>query len=108
MAALPTGTLDLLVLTVLQKGSMHGYAIATRLRELSDDVLRVEEGTLYPALHRMERKGWIASEWRKNETGRRARFYALSEDGKARLIEARRDWTERTRAVGRVIGAEPI
>lgn len=106
MAPLPSGTLDLLVLTVLQKGAMHGYAISARLRELSEDVLGVEEGTLYPALHRMERKGWLASEWRKNETGRRARFYSLSKEGKARLKEARRDWTRQAQAVGRVIGVE--
>lgn len=106
MPALPPGTLELLVLSVLQKGAMHGYAIASRLREQSDEVLAVEEGTLYPALHRMERKGWLTSEWRKNETGRRARFYSLSDDGKARLVEARRDWAERTSAVGRVIGVE--
>ncbi|MEM9695981.1 MAG: helix-turn-helix transcriptional regulator, partial [Myxococcota bacterium] len=70
----------------------------------SDEVLQVEEGTLYPALHRMERKGWLASEWRKNETGRRARFYSLSDGGKAHLVKARGDWARTTSAVGRVIG----
>ncbi len=106
MEALPAGTLDLLVLSVLRKGAMHGYAIVSRLKETSEEVLAVEEGTMYPALHRMERKGWLESEWRKNDTGRRARFYSLTAEGKARLLKAKKHWKARTKAVGRVLGVD--
>ena len=107
MQPLPPGALDLLVLETLRAGASHGYALATRIREKSEEVLRVEEGTLYPALHRMERSGWISSEWGRTPSGRRARFYSLTRQGRARLREQRSAWVERIDAMRRVLGLEP-
>ncbi len=81
----PAGTLTMLVLRVLRTRSLHGYAIAQRIRQLSDDVLQVEEGSLYPALQRMLLKGWVTSEWGTSETGRRVRFYRLTASGRRQL-----------------------
>ena len=86
------GTLDLIVLEVLAQRPLHGYAIAQRIHELSERLLQVEEGSLYPALYRMEKKGWIASRWGRTETGRRARVYSLTADGRTRLAEERENW----------------
>lgn len=83
----PAGTLVMLVLRVLQGGSLHGYAIAQRIRVISSDVLRVEEGSLYPALQKMLIKGWVASSWGESETGRKVRFYKLTAAGKKQLKE---------------------
>ncbi len=79
------GTLEMLILKTLSRGRMHGYAIAQSIRQISDEVLRVEEGSLYPALQRLDVKGWVESEWGVTETGRRARFYKLTVAGRKRL-----------------------
>ena len=97
------GTLDMLVLKTLQHAAMHGYAIAVRLQQLSDDVLSVEEGSLYPALYRMEKRGWLKSEWDMTDTGRRARFYTLTKAGRAQLEAESTSWTRLAGAVARVM-----
>lgn len=97
------GTLDMLVLKVLQSRALHGYAIAVRLQTLSKDVLQVEEGSLYPALYRMERRGWLSSEWAMTETGRRARFYKLTRIGRAQLAAETDSWARLTGAVQDVL-----
>ena len=102
------GTLDLLVLKTLVSGPLHGYAIARRIKTQTESVLSVEEGSLYPALHRMERRGWIASEWGASEANRRAKFYRLSPAGRARLRRGARDWVRLSTAIGRVLGSEGL
>ncbi len=97
------GTLDMLVLKVLEDGAMHGYAIATRLERMSKDVLNVEEGSLYPALYRMERRGWLASGWAVTDSGRRARFYRLTRTGRGQLDAERASWLRLTTAVANVL-----
>ena len=97
------GTLDMLVLKTLQNGPLHGYAIAVRLDQLSHEVLKVEEGSLYPALYRMEERGWLSSEWRATETGRRARFYRLTRQGRAQLAAETESWARLTAAVQSVL-----
>jgi transcriptional regulator len=97
------GTLDMLVLKVLEGGALHGYAIAVRLERMSNEVLSVEEGSLYPALYRMERRGWLTSAWGKTETGRRARFYKLTRTGRAQLDAETASWFRLTTAVANVL-----
>jgi transcriptional regulator len=97
------GTLDMLVLKTLQNGALHGYAIATRLDQLSSAVLKVEEGSLYPALYRMEARGWLSSEWGITDTARRARFYKLTRQGRAQLEAETESWTRLTAAVDAVL-----
>jgi transcriptional regulator len=97
------GTLDLLILTVLSRGPRHGFAIAQRIHELSDDVLTVEEGSLYPALYRIEQKGWIDSEWGVSENKRRAKFYRLSRAGRKQLEAETDGWERMSLAIGQVI-----
>jgi transcriptional regulator len=97
------GTLDMLVLKVLDDGPMHGYGIATRLQQLSQDVLQVEEGSLYPALYRMEQRGWLSSEWSASDTGRRARFYRLTKSGRGQLRAETASWARLTQAVHAVL-----
>jgi transcriptional regulator len=98
------GTLDLLVLRTLSTGGrMHGYAITERVEQISRDVLRIEAGSLYPALHRMEEAGWVTSEWAASDNNRRARFYALTKKGRRRLSEEEAHWTRLAGAVGRVL-----
>ncbi len=97
------GTLDMLVLKVLEPGALHGYAIAVRLEQMSNEVLSVEEGSLYPALYRMERRGWLASAWAVTDTGRRARFYKLTKSGRAQLDAERASWLRLTAAVADVL-----
>jgi PadR family transcriptional regulator PadR len=98
------GTLDLLVLRTLSTGgSMHGYAITERVQQVSREVLRIEAGSLYPALHRMEEAGWLKSTWAPSDHNRRARFYALTAKGRRRLTEEEDHWTRLTSAVGRVL-----
>jgi transcriptional regulator len=97
------GPLDLLVLKILSLEPQHGYGIAARIEAMTDDVLRVEEGSLYPALHRMEQSGWIAATWRTGASGRRARVYRLTRAGEARLSEQHEQWDRMTRAVGKVL-----
>ena len=97
------GTLDLLVLKTLSRGPQHGYGIAAHLQQISDDVLRVEEGSLYPALHRMEQSGWIAASWEITPKNRRARFYRLTRIGQKRLDEEQEKWSRLMEAVGKVL-----
>jgi len=101
------GTLDMLVLQTLVPGSIHGYAIAKTIRAMSDNVLDVEQGSLYPALFRMERKGWIKPKWGKSETGRRVKLYNLTRAGRRALRVQEDAWATFVQAVGRVMrGAE--
>ncbi|MGC2637569.1 MAG: PadR family transcriptional regulator [Acidobacteriaceae bacterium] len=98
------GTLDLLVLkTLAQMGRLHGYGIVQHIQRVSDELLRVEEGSLYPALHRMEQSHWIASEWALTETGRRAKYYKLTAPGRRRLDEAERDFEELVKGVRAIL-----
>lgn len=102
------GTLDMLVLKTLKPGPKHGYGIARRLQQASDDVLVVEEGSLYPALHRMERRGWIQSEWGASEANRRAKFYRLTADGRKQLAEQSAAWERMSTAIARVLHANLV
>jgi transcriptional regulator len=104
-AALLQGTLDMLVLRSLLPGAAHGYDIARRIQATSDDVLSVEEGSLYPALHRMERRGWIASEWGKSEANRRAKYYRLTRAGRAQLKREVDAWQTLVHSITRVLTA---
>ena len=97
------GTLDLLVLQTLAGAPRHGYQIARAIKERSDDVLQVEEGALYPALHRIEARGWIEASWGLSENNRRAKFYALTPDGRAALADQSQSWDEYVAAVARVM-----
>ncbi len=97
------GTLDLLILKTLSRNSLHGYGIAQQIKLVSQDVLSVEEGSLYPALQRLELKGWVESEWRMTPHNRRARFYQLSAAGSRRLVEAEADFERLVGAVQRVL-----
>jgi len=97
------GTLDLLVLKTLSRGPHHGYGIAADIQSISDDSLRVEEGSLYPALHRMEHLGWISAEWQTTENNRRARIYRLTRAGEKRLAEEQEKWARLTKGVARVL-----
>jgi transcriptional regulator len=97
------GTLDLLVLNTLSRGPQHGYGIAAHLQGISNDVLRVEEGSLYPALHRMEQAGWIAAEWQVTANNRRARLCRLTRAGQKHLAEEEEKWNRLTKAVGKVL-----
>ncbi len=99
------GTLDLLVLKTLSAGPMHGYRIAARIRELSDEVLRIEEGSLYPALYRLEQKGVIESEWGVSDQNRQARFYKLTRKGRREMDAEAESWDRLSTAVARVLKA---
>lgn len=98
------GTLDMLVLKILMSGYLHGYAIAQLILQLSDDLLRVEEGSLYPALQRLELNGWITGEWGLSANNRRARFYKLTPDGRKQLAEESARYKRVTGAVARIMG----
>lgn len=98
------GTLDMLVLRTLSHGPQHGFGIAASVQQVSGELLRVEEGSLYPALHRMEQAGWIAAEWRVTENNRRARYYRLTRAGLTRLGEEEARWRRLTQGVHRVLG----
>jgi PadR family transcriptional regulator, regulatory protein PadR len=98
------GTLDLLVLRTLREGhGLHGFAIAQRIHEVSRDALRVEEGSLYPALHRMEESGWLSSGWEASDNNRRARYYKITARGRRHLASIEEEWTAHVRAVARVL-----
>jgi PadR family transcriptional regulator len=103
MGTLVPGTLDMLILKAVSRGAMHGYAIAERIRQSSGDVLNVEEGALYPALHRLEVQGLLASEWGQSENNRRAKFYSLTSLGKKRLFAEAEDWSRVSAAIARVM-----
>ena len=98
------GTLDLLILKTLEREAMHGYAVARTIERVTDDVLRVEEGSLYPALHRMEERGWISSSWGRSENKRRAKYYTLTEDGRRQLTAEAAEWSRYANAVGQMLG----
>jgi PadR family transcriptional regulator len=97
------GTLDLLILQTLQWGPQHGYGIANAIRATSGDLLRVETGSLYPALHRLARQGWVKAEWKQSETGQRARYYRLTPAGKKQLLSERSRWDQLVQAIGGVL-----
>ncbi|HUB28724.1 MAG TPA: PadR family transcriptional regulator [Terracidiphilus sp.] len=98
-ADLLQGTLDLLILKVVALGPVHGYGIAQRIRQISSDVLQVQQGSLYPALHRLEKRGWIAADWGESDNGRQARFYRLSARGRKQLAAEHETWNRLSRAV---------
>jgi transcriptional regulator len=97
------GTLDLLVLKTLSHGKQHGYGIANHIQEVSNDALRVEEGSLYPALHRIEQEGWIRSEWGVSENNRKAKFYEITAAGHRQLATEEKKWSKLTEAVASVL-----
>jgi transcriptional regulator len=97
------GTLDLLILRTLVGGAMHGWSISERIQQISEEVLHVNQGSLYPALHRLEHQGWIKAEWATSELGRRARFYHLTAAGRKQLELERENWTRLSTAIGRVL-----
>ncbi|MGI9625622.1 MAG: PadR family transcriptional regulator [Longimicrobiales bacterium] len=99
-----TGTLDLLILRALRSGPDHGYGIGAWIREVSGDALSVEEGVLYPALHRLEGRGWLQSHWGKSESNRRAKFYGLTAAGEKACASETERWNQHTDAVARVLG----
>jgi len=101
------GTLDALILKALAGGPRHGYGVARWLEERTDEVLSVEEGSLYPALYRLEKRGWIEAEWGVSELGRRAKFYALTPAGKTQLAAEVREWERFSNAVSRVLLPPP-
>lgn len=102
------GTLDMMILKSLTSGPNHGYGIARRIRQTSGDVLSVEEGSLYPALHRLEKRGAIESEWRQSESNRRAKYYRLTTAGRAQLKSERAAWEQVSGAISRVLEARRI
>jgi len=97
------GTLDLLILRTLQTGALHGWAISERIQQISRDTLQVNQGSLYPALHRLEHQGWIKAEWGVSELGRRARFYKLTSSGRKQLELETENWARLAAAIGRVL-----
>jgi PadR family transcriptional regulator PadR len=103
MAPLLPGTLDMLILQTLTLGSIHGYAIAQHIGRLSEDVLRVEQGSLYPALDRLQRQGWVKSEWRETPTKRRARYYTITASGRKQLGEELSEYNRVAGAIARVL-----
>src|SRR5918996_4536963 len=96
---IPQGTLDMLILRLLSLESAHGYAIAQRLQQVSRNVVHVNQGSLYPALHRLEQKGWLESEWRQSDTGREAKFYSLTRAGRTQLAVEKTSWDRLTATV---------
>lgn len=101
------GTLDMMVLKILQDGSQHGYGITRRLQSLTDDALQVDEGSMYPALYRMQKRGWIDAEWFLTDSGRRAKFYSLTPTGRQQLARETAYWDEFTKAVAKVMAPKP-
>ncbi len=101
------GTLDMLILKTLQWGSAHGYGIVQALRTQSGDVLRVETGSLYPALHRLERQGWVRSEWKQSESNQRARYYRITPVGKKQLAEELSRWEQMVEIMGGILRPSP-
>jgi PadR family transcriptional regulator, regulatory protein PadR len=97
------GTLDMLVLQILQWGPLHGLAIAQTIRTKSQDLLKIEAGSLYPALHRLEQQGWLAADWKTSEKGQRAKYYRLTRSGKKQLMEEQSNWDRLLKAIGLVM-----
>lgn len=109
MPELPQGTLDLLILKVTSGGPIHGYAIAQRIAQISREALRVQQGSLYPALHRLENRGFLTADWKESGTGREAKYYRLTAKGQKQLRQETEDWRQLAEAVGRILmaGGEP-
>jgi PadR family transcriptional regulator len=103
---IPQGTLDMLVLQILSLGPAHGYGISQRLGQISHNVVQVNQGSLYPALHRLEQKRWLVAEWRPSETGREAKFYALTRAGRKQLAVEKASWDRLSIAVGLIFAEE--
>lgn len=97
------GTLDMLVLKTLTKGTMHGYEVAKWIRQTTDDILHVEEGSLYPALHRMEKRGWVKSEWGTSENNRKAKYYSLTKTGREQLQIESSTWRQQSEAISKIM-----
>ena len=97
------GTLDLLILKVVALGPVHGYGISQRIRQISDSVLQVQQGSLYPALHRLEKRGWLAADWGESENGRQAKFYRLSAKGRRQLASEQETWNRLSNAVALIL-----
>jgi len=97
------GTLDVLILKIVALGPIHGYAIAQRLQQMSGDVLQVQQGSLYPALHRLEKRRWLRAEWAASDTGREARFYSLTRLGRKQLEEQRENWDRLSAAISGIL-----
>lgn len=97
------GTLDMLILKIVALGPIHGYAISQRIQQISRDVFQVQQGSLYPALHRLEDRGWLEAEWKESETGREAKFYSLTKKGQRRLRAERANWARLTGAVAMIL-----
>jgi transcriptional regulator len=97
------GTLDMLILRTLQWGPQHGHGIGQAIRAQSDDLLRIETGSLYPALHRLEKRGWLQSDWDVSEANQRAKYYRLTPAGKAQLLRERDRWSQMVDAIGRIM-----
>ena len=102
---LPQGTLDMLILKVVALDPIHGYGIAQRLQQISQDVLQVQQGSLYPALHRLENRGWLSADWKTSETGREAKYYSLTKLGAKQLMLEDKNWQRLSEAVRLVIKA---
>jgi transcriptional regulator len=102
-ADLLQGTLDLLILKVVALGPIHGYGISQRIRQISAEVLQVQQGSLYPALHRLEKRGWIESDWGESDNGRQAKFYRLSAQGRSQLVNEERTWNRLSKAVALIL-----
>ena len=100
---LPQGTLDLLILRTLSLGPQHGWAISERVQQVSSDVLRIQQGSLYPALHRLERRGWIKAQWGTSDNNRRAKFYELTRTGRKQLEVETDSWQKLTAAVAQIL-----
>ena len=97
------GTLDMLILKIVALGPVHGYGISQRIRQISREVLQVQQGSLYPALHRLEKRGWLASEWGESENGRQAKFYKLSAKGRKQLASEETSWNRLAQAVTQIL-----
>jgi PadR family transcriptional regulator, regulatory protein PadR len=102
-ADLLQGTLDLLILKVVALGPVHGYGISQRIRQISDEVLQVQQGSLYPALHRLEKRGWLEADWGESDNGRQAKFYKLSAKGRKQLVAEEDTWNRLSRAVALIL-----
>jgi transcriptional regulator len=98
------GTLDLLILKTLELEPMHGWGITQRIQQVSEDVLQVNQGSLYPALHRLEEQGWIAATWKNSENNRQAKYYELTRHGRKQLAEEKENWLRLSGAVARIVG----
>ena len=101
------GTLDMLILKIVALGPVHGYGISLRIRQISNEVLQVQQGSLYPALHRLEKRGWLKSEWGVSEANQRAKYYRLTAAGKAQLLREQDRWSLLVEAIGRVMKVAP-